>query len=163
MNHIKIRPAQPDDVTQLDKLMHRLHDFHHHSAKEVIKTASEIAQQKSIARYIHDPECLVYVAQQGEHIVGFITGHFCELVSQISQPVQMGSVDELFVVEALRRQRVAEKLMEKISATFEEYGVKKIFVEVWHFNQSAINFYHKQGFTHHIHWLCKSIKPEAFT
>ncbi len=157
MDNIKIRFAQSGDLTQIEKLMYRLHDFHHCNARETIKTASDIAQQKSVARYINDPECLVYIAEQGGHIIGFITGHFCELVSQISKPVQMGSIDELFVVEELRRQGIAESLMEKISVTFEEYGVKKIFVEVWHFNHSAINFYHKQGFDHHIHWLCKSM------
>ncbi len=157
MNNIKIRSARSDDLVQLDKLMYCLHDFHHCQAKETIKTAADIAQQKSVARYIYDPECLVYVAEWGDHIVGFVTGHFCELVSQMSKPIQMGSVDELFVIEELRRQGIAEQLMEKISVTFEEYGVEKIFVEVWHFNQSAINFYYKQGFANHIHWLCKSV------
>ncbi len=157
MNSITIRAAQSNDLEQLDKLMYRLHDFHHCHARESMKTASEIAQQKSIALYMNDPDSLVYIAELKGHIVGFITGQFCELISPISKPVQMGSIDELFVVEEWRKQGIAERLTKKISVTFEEYGVKKIFVEVWHFNHNAVNFYHKQGFTNHIHCLCKSI------
>lgn len=152
-----IRPAQSKDLEQLNALMFCLHDFHHNNASEDIKTATEIEQDKSIARYLDDPECLVYVAESEGDIVGFITGHFCELVSVVSKPIQMGSVDELFVVESFRNQDIAGKLIDRMEQTFEDYGVKKVFVEVWHFNQSAVSFYKKKGFQHHIHWLCKSL------
>lgn len=159
MCNLKIRPACLDDLTQLNALMFELHDYHHQSMPSDIKTADEIEEQKSIALYINDPECLVYVAIEPieDKVVGFITGHFCELVSVVSQPIQMGSVDELYVSEAYRNQSIAERLMKRLEITFEEYGVKKIFVEVWQFNQPAIKFYQKSGFGHHIHWLCKTL------
>ncbi|WED25179.1 GNAT family N-acetyltransferase [Vibrio sp. DW001] len=160
MTNIKIRPACLDDLGQLNSLMFDLHDYHHQSMPTDIKTPEEIEKQKSIARYMHDPECLVYVAIDPiqDNVVGFITGHFCELISVVSQPTQMGSVDEVFVSPEYRNQSVANQLMQRLEKTFEEYGVKKIFVEVWQFNQHALKFYEKSGFNHHIHWLCKSIE-----
>jgi len=139
--------------------MFALHDFHHHASPDNIKTAAEIEQDKSISRYIDDPDCIVYVAVDIDksNVVGFITGHFCELISAISKPIQMGSVDELFVVSEYRNQMVAHKLMCRVENTFDDYGVKKIFIEVWDFNKPAIEFYQKNGFVHHIHWLCKTI------
>ncbi|WP_413284497.1 N-acetyltransferase family protein [Vibrio sp. MA40-2] len=159
MTSVLIRAACLDDLEQLNRLMFELHDFHHQSYPSDIKTAEEIEQQKSISRYLDDPECLVYVAidQQTDRVLGFVTGHFCELVSVISKPILMGSVDELFVSLEYRKQKIAEQLMQRIELIFEQYGVKKVFVEVWDFNQPAKAFYQKKGFDHHIHWMCKSI------
>lgn len=157
MSTYSIRAANQNDLEALHSLMHQLHTYHHLSAPEHIKTADEIEQEKSIALYLDSPECLVYVAEQHGKIIGFITGHFCELVAAVSKPVPMGSVDELFVCPDYRQQGVAEALFIKLQESFEDYGVKQVFVEVWEFNQSAINFYHKMAFNHHIHWLRKSL------
>lgn len=89
--------------------------------------------------------------------MGFITGHFCELVSTVSQAVAMGSVDELYVLPAFRGQRIASQLCHKLERVFKDYGVKQMFVEVWDFNQSAQDFYQCAGFVQHIHWLRKPL------
>ena len=59
MKNITIRVAQTQDVEQLDELMFRLHDEHHHQCPEHFKTAQEIEQEKSISRYINS-DCLVF-------------------------------------------------------------------------------------------------------
>ncbi|MDN3698334.1 GNAT family N-acetyltransferase [Vibrio cortegadensis] len=157
MHSIEIRAAVVTDLDDLNDLMFDLHDHHHQACPEHFKTAEDIEQEKSIARYLDDPECVVYVAKQGDEIIGFITGHFCELVSTVSKPVPMGSVDELYVVPEFRQLQIAQKLFEHIEVIFEQYGVKQMFVEVWEFNQSAQHFYQKMGFTHHIQWMRKAI------
>lgn len=160
MENIQIRSARFEDLEQLNSLMFELHDFHHQSCPTEIKTAEEIEEEKSIARYLDDPECMVFVAVQPQtnQVIGFVTGHFCELISVISKPIQMGSVDELYVKPDFRNQSIANRLMTRMETTFEEYGVEKVFIEVWHFNSNAVQFYEKIGFTHQIHWLCKPLK-----
>lgn len=157
MQQVTIRSAKTDDLEQLNELMFSLHDEHHAQCPEHFKTAEEIEQEKSIARYIDDPECLVFVACHDEQIIGFVSGHFCELISTVSKPVQMGSIDELYVLHAYRKQSIAKTLCQHLEQRFEEYGVKQLFVEVWDFNQSAIAFYHQSGFSQHIHVMRKSI------
>ncbi|NLS12608.1 GNAT family N-acetyltransferase [Vibrio sp. SM6] len=152
-----IQAAQYSDLETLNQLMFDLHEEHHLQAPDQFKTAQEIEQEKSIARYLDDPECLVFVAREGDHIIGFITGHFCELVSTVSKAVLMGSVDELYVEPRFRQKGVAQALFHKIESRFIGYGVKQIFVEVWAFNQTAQQFYQQQGFGHHIHWLRKPV------
>ena len=46
MQNITIRVAQTQDVEQLDELMFRLHDEHHHQCPEHFKTAQEVEQEK---------------------------------------------------------------------------------------------------------------------
>jgi len=152
-----IRSAKPADLEQLNELMYQLHHEHHRQEPDSFKTALEIEQEKSIARYLDNPECLVFVALSGEQVIGFITGHFCELISTVSKPVQMGSVDELYVLPNFRSQKIAQNLYQVLEQRFEEYGVQQVFVEVWNFNQNACQFYSKTGFKHHIHWLRKVI------
>lgn len=155
---IQIRAASQKDLPQLDELMFQLHSHHHESCPDFFKTPEEIEQEKSIARYLDSPECLVYVAKEDSGlIIGFVTGHFCELVSTVSKAVPMGSIDELFVLPAYRKTGVADQLLSKIEHTLIDYGVQQIFVEVWNFNQAAQSLYNKRGFSAHIHWLRKSV------
>lgn len=158
MENIQIRAAKASDLTQLDKLMYLLHEYHHQSQPEFFKTAQEIEKEKSISRYLDDPECLVYIAiTETNQVIGFISGHFCELTSTVSKPVPMGSIDEFYVVEDFRNMGVAQGLFDRIESTFFDYGVQQLFVEVWAFNQVGLNLYEKMGFNHHIHWLRKSL------
>lgn len=157
MHSLIIRAANQNDLEQLNELMFQLHDEHHQQQPELFKTAHEIEQEKSIARYLDNPECLVFVACVEERVVGFISGHFCELVSTVSKPVPMGSIDELYVEPSHRNQGLAQSLCEKIEQRFIEYGVTEMFVEVWDFNQPANHLYQQLGFVSHINWLRKPI------
>ncbi len=151
-------PASERDLESLNHLMYALHDEHHLACPEYFKTAAEIEQEKSIATYLDDPQGLVYVARYDGQIIGFITGHFCELISTVSKTLLMGSIDELYVCPSYRKRGVADALCCRIENTFRDYGVRQVFVEVWNFNQSALNFYAESGFSHHIHYLIKPIK-----
>ncbi|MGO1296372.1 MAG: GNAT family N-acetyltransferase [Vibrio sp.] len=157
MPNVVVRPACSEDLPILNQLMFQLHDEHHRECPDYFKSAQEIEGQKSIAQYLDDPECLVFVATIENQVIGFISGHFCELVSTVSKSVLMGSIDELYVESNVRHHGVAKQLMGRIEQMFQQYGIKEIFVEVWDFNVGARGFYHSSGFTQHIHWLRKSV------
>lgn len=157
MHPVSIRSACGDDLEQLNDLMFLLHQEHHRQCPKYFKSAEEIEQEKSIAHYLDDPECLVFVVCNADNIVGFITGHFCELISTVSRPLQMGSIDELYISPPFRGKGLASQLCRHLEQRFNEYGVEEIFVEVWQFNASAVEFYQQFGFEHHIHWLRKSV------
>ncbi len=154
---ITIKAAQLSDLNDLEQMMFDLHHEHHVQSPQLFKTAQEIEQEKSIARYLDDPECLVYIAVAGGHNIAFVSGHFCELISSVSKAVPMGSVDELYVKPDYRQQGVASALLQKIESTFFDYGVQQMFVEVWDFNQSGQHLYQSVGFEPHIHWLRKAL------
>ncbi|OZT82257.1 hypothetical protein CIK04_26810 [Vibrio sp. 03_296] len=63
MNKVVLSAARPSDLEALNDLMFDLHDEHHLQCPEFFKSAEEIEQEKSIARYLDDPECLVFVAK----------------------------------------------------------------------------------------------------
>ncbi|MDP5254946.1 MULTISPECIES: GNAT family N-acetyltransferase [unclassified Vibrio] len=154
---ISITPARLSDLSSLNELMYQLHDEHHKALPDTIKTADQIQQEKSIARYLDEPDCLVFVARVKGEVVGLVTGQFCELISPISQPLMMGSIDELYILPEYRRLDIGSMLITTLEEVFSDYGVKEVFVEVWEFNQSALTFYYERGFERHIHWLRRSL------
>ncbi|MCE0492465.1 GNAT family N-acetyltransferase [Vibrio salinus] len=157
MTDFIIHSASRRDIKILDDLMHALHDEHHSAQPEFFKTADEIAEEKNIGLYLDEPDGLVFCAKQEDKIVGFITGHFSELTSTVSQTVFMGSIDELYVKPQFRGMGIGQALLKRIETELKDYGVKHIFVEVWAFNKTALDIYHSVGFKHHIHWLHKDI------
>lgn len=156
-----IRRAKETDLFCLNSMMYQLHDEHHQQCPDLFKTASEIEEEKSISRYLDDPDCMVYVAECEGLVIGFVTGHFCELISTVSKPVMMATIDELYVKKSNRREGVAEKLMARIEQELKDYGVKEMFVEVWDFNKTALDFYHQQDMKEHIHYLRKALNKES--
>ncbi|MEI8633359.1 GNAT family N-acetyltransferase [Vibrio sp. PP-XX7] len=158
MSIIKIRLANTNDLSPLEKMMYDLHHEHHIACPEHFKSAQEVLKDKQVAHYINSPETFLYVACEEHMIVGFITGHFSELVSTVSKNVMMGSIDELFVLPAYRCQGIGSRLLNRLTKEFEDYSIQQIFVEVWAFNLAAQKLYQQLGFEHHIHWLRKGIK-----
>ncbi|MDG3088158.1 GNAT family N-acetyltransferase [Vibrio hannami] len=157
VNKPTIRPARITDLEELNHQMYLLHQYHHEMEPEHFKTPEEVQLEKNISSYLDEPECLIFVAEIDNKIVGFITGHFCELVSVISKSVQMGSIDELYVSPEYRNRGVAQRLFSRMENMFEDYGVKQVFVEVWDFNQAAVHFYKKMKFKSHILYLRKPL------
>ncbi len=153
-----IRRASDSDLSTLQVLMFKLHDEHYQAEPQHFKSAEEVMEEKNIANYINDPDGLVFVATVNDQIIGFVTGHFCELISSVSKKVLMGSIDELYVESTFRQQGIGKQLLERSFKVLTECGVKQIFVEVWSFNQNAVDLYHNMGFQHHIHWLRKDLE-----
>ncbi|WP_325205885.1 GNAT family N-acetyltransferase, partial [Vibrio sp. 03_296] len=82
--------------------------------------------------------------QVDEEVVGLCQG-ILRADFDSERPLQMGSVDELYVGKPFRQQGIAEALLARIEQTFRDYGVEQVFVEVWDFNQTAIAVYEKNG------------------
>ncbi|AYV22901.1 GNAT family N-acetyltransferase [Vibrio mediterranei] len=158
----RIRSANTQDLETLNDLMYELHEYHHQAVPEDFKPASEVQEEKSIARYLDSPDCLVLVLtidgdKCAPQIVGFVTAQFCELLSPISKPCLIGNIDELFIKPDYRHHGFAQKLLKESERRLIELGASQIMVEVWDFNHAALNLYNKEGFIPHIHCLRKKI------
>lgn len=151
------RPAKLDDLAQLNQLMYNLHHEHYLQAPSEFKTPEEIEQDKSISLYLDSPECFVFVCEQHNRIVGFVTAQLCQFESPISPSCSMGSVDELYVLPSFRKKGIATQLLSAVQTRLIAWGATQIMVEVWDFNQSALSLYKECGFVSHIHCLKKNI------
>lgn len=153
--NLRVRAAHVDDLESLNEMMYCLHEEHHELSPVLFRPPEQI--EKSIAVYIDHPECLVFVAEVDNEVVGFVSGYFGQYESPVSQPVLMGTADELYITKPMRQHGLGAKLMEKLERNFIDYGAKFMFVEVWDKNKSAVAFYRRNGFINHIHCLMKDL------
>lgn len=161
LSSTEIKPATRKHLLQLRDMMRALHEEHHLRDPDLFKEPDDVEKSKDIATYLDDPNCLVYVVidkqQSKRTCVAFISGHFCELISTVSKPIMMGSVDELYVKPEWRHKGLGRALMDHLNHVLKQYGATQVFVEVWHSNIEAVKMYQEYGFSHHIHWLRKAL------
>jgi ribosomal protein S18 acetylase RimI-like enzyme len=91
---------------------------------------------------------IIYVASEGDSIVGFIAGHLTR------RHGCNGELEWIDVVPDYRRHGIASELLRRLAKWFAEQGASKIRVDVDPANKSARGFYTKQGAENlNPHWL----------
>ena len=160
MANLDVTHAIRKDMAALNQLMYQLHEEHHKAVPHFFKAADDIMRDKNIQTYFDEPDGLVFCVKEGQNVIGLVTGHFSELVSTISKPIFMGSIDELYVLPNYRGRGIGKALVERIEREYRDYGVKHMYVEVWAFNETAQELYTHSGFQSHIHCLQKTLYAE---
>jgi len=84
---------------------------------------------------------ILLIAEENRKIIGFIWGNF---ISFGVSPY--GYIDDLFVDENYRNQRVASKLIALIKEQFKALSVNAVFTQTGEDNHIARNLYQKEGF-----------------
>jgi len=88
----------------------------------------------------------IYVAEQGNTIVGFIAGSIKESSSVESPLMMRGRVEELFISEESRGLGVGKALMNKMEEFFKKSNCKVVTIEVFAPNKNAYRFYKTLGY-----------------
>lgn len=96
----------------------------------------------NVKKFIKDKIC--YVAIEDEKIVGVITGEI--LSRQNWYKMQMGMIENLFVLQEYRKNGIGKKLVEQIEKDFEEKNITTIELHTLNNNEEAIKFYEHIGF-----------------
>ena len=95
----------------------------------------------------NDGKC--YLAVENDKVLGLIMGYvrvYNEYDYLDYKCPRSGEVSELIVSKNSRSRGVGKQLMQKIEEYFKSIGCEYIFIDVFAYNESAINFYKKQGF-----------------
>lgn len=86
----------------------------------------------------------IYVAEEDGKIVGFITGEV--LKKKAWYNVQLGTVNNIFVLEEYRDKGIGKELMKTMMKTLKKDGITNIELYTYANNSKAIKFYEKLGF-----------------
>lgn len=93
--------------------------------------------EKSFSDWLQNKNTVIFKAVQNGIIIGFANG---------SWVLDEAELLNIAVVEKSRRNGIAQMLFDALENYFKEQNAEKIFLEVREKNQSAINFYEKNGF-----------------
>jgi len=146
---ITIREATQEDFDALDDILAEGDTYHSEALPEVFRPAGGPARpDEFLKQALADQDAAILVAESGDRVVGL--AHVTVRESPdvpIFVPRRYAHVSTLVVRREARRAGVGRALMERVHRWALDKGVTEIELGVWEFNQPAIAFYERLGYT----------------
>lgn len=97
---------------------------------------------------INKYEGKIYLYKENNEILGLIVGLINnEDTSDYDfKAPKRGRVSELIVTQKIRSKGIGKQLLDRITQYFKDNNCKAILIEVFGYNETAINFYEKNGY-----------------
>lgn len=145
MEKVTVRRAENRDIPRLFELLTEICEFHVEGRPDVFKKGQKYNEQE-LTEIIRDEERPVFVADDGERVVGYA---FCILKRKEGQPVFNDMltvyIDDLCVDREYRGQGIGRALFEAVKTYAASVGAYNIDLNVWEFPGSAVGFYESLG------------------
>lgn len=96
---------------------------------------------------VNEGKC--YLALESKKLVGLIMGYvrtYNEYNYLDYKCPRSGEISELIVSKNVRSKGIGQKLMQTIEEYFKSIGCEYIFIDIFAYNENAINFYARQGY-----------------
>ena len=144
---IKILPATKDDYKDIIKLLLKLHKIHVKERPDIFKEIDCFYTKKEFRKLLKSKKKKYFVAKNYEETVGVISINLEEFNGIICP-----SIGNLYIKKKYRKLKIGTKLINEIKKFYlEEKKDNKnysdfITLNVFGFNEKALNFYKKNGF-----------------
>lgn len=154
-----VRFAKKRDLDRVNELRKQVNDIHVEGLPDVFKAG--------FGNGIRDLAKVILEGEKSDIIIaerdGIICGMACvDYVNRPETPYGKARsfyhVQEIAVDVEFRRQGVAKELLEFMVADAKKRKFDKIELDVWEFNDSAIQFYEKVGFSQTRRWMEYRVK-----
>ncbi len=143
---VTIRRARREDVDRLTLLWRELMDFHVALDPHLgLGRDAEWHWRGSCLEWMQDNDWCVLVAEEDNHLVGFMTGSIRETAAILPEP-RRGMVQDAVVTARSRRYGIGEQLYRELAKWFRERGVAVVELNAAAANPVSQAFWHKMGF-----------------
>lgn len=137
-----IRPATNKDLDQLGPLvaasnLYQKKELEREAVNEEVIVTNT---RQTVADFLQKKDWRYFVALDQNELVGYV------LVSVDNAYAKSGSLSDLYVVPAKRRQGIARSLIEKGLTWLKEQQVDSVTIAVHQDNESALKLYRSFGF-----------------
>ena len=141
---MEIRKAKKEDVKDIQKLRYLLAKYEKDLGLNIVipEWAYTDVGEKDFNYFLN--EQYIFVAIEDNKIVGFITGEIFKKKAWYN--VQLGEINNIFVLEEYRQKGIGKKLVKTMIDTFKQEGITNIDLYTFGNNIDAIKFYEKIGF-----------------
>lgn len=149
-----VRFAEEKDLDRVNELRKQVNDIHVEGRPDVFK-AGFGSEMRDFAKVIISGEnSNIIVAERSGVICGMASVDYAnKLETPFGNARRFYHVQEIAVDVKYRRQGVAKELLEFMIADAKKRNLGKIELDVWEFNDSAIEFYQAAGFRQTRRWL----------
>lgn len=145
---IPVREATIEDYDDLCRLFDQVDAMHRESLPDIFQEPDRPARSRDyFNRLIRVPSIALFVAEVSGRVAGFVHV-MVENAPDFSLfvPRRYVTVDNLVVDREHRRQGIGRALMGKVHEWAQEKGATSIQLNVYEFNQAAIDFYCALGY-----------------
>ncbi len=145
MRDITVRKAEERDIPRLYELLTEICEFHVNGRPDIFKKGQKY-DKSEISLILKDTERPVYVADDGERVIGYA---FCILKKREGQSVfndiTTVYLDDIYVDKSCRGSGVGRILFDAVKSYASEVHAYNIELNVWEFPGSAVGFYESLG------------------
>ena len=141
---MNIRKAEKEDIKDIQDLRYLLAKHDKSLGLDIVETKWGYTDvgKKDLEYFLN--EQYIYVAEENEKIVGFITAEIFKKKAWYT--VQLGSINNIFVLEEYRNKGIGKALMKTAIDALKEVGITNIQLDTYNKNSNAIKFYEGLGF-----------------
>jgi ribosomal protein S18 acetylase RimI-like enzyme len=147
-NGLGIRLASEADYGALGPVFAEAERYHREALPHVFRAPQGRFPPPSLFRqWVSEAGSAVFVADDAGDLVGFVTVRADSAPDEgILQPRDFAVVDTLAVRSDQRRRGIGRSLLEAVHGWARERRLGHVSLNVWEFNQSAIDFYRALGY-----------------
>ena len=143
-----IRFAGYDDLEKVNVLRKQVNDLHVKGKPEIFKDGFSKELSDYVYSIFDDPLKKIVVCERGGAICAFaVLNHITKPENPFMYERDYLDVDEFGVDEAYRRQGIATEMIRFIREYARSEGFSRLELNMWEFNQDALEFYEAVGFT----------------
>ena len=144
---MEIRFAKETELDRVNEIRKQVNDVHVAGKPEVFKPGFSKELQDFIKVIWDDPEQEIVVAVEDDDICGFaILHHINKPENPFMWERDFLDIDEFCVDQKHRRKGVATQLISYIKEYAKDKGFHRLELNMWEFNESALEFYESVGF-----------------
>ena len=150
-NNIKLRPATREDYDLLFELFSEIQTLHYETRPDIFKVA-----QKD--QYFYDYYDKVLESENHHMMLGFDGdtpfGYIYYVINTLPQNIYRPEkriiyINHILVIKSYRGRGYGQALIDHVRQVAKKEKIKEIGLDVWVFNERAIRFFTRQGFSTH--------------
>lgn len=145
---ISYRRATIEDILTVCELGQTLNAVHHQARPDIYADATtEVARDKTHwLSSVQAEDRATFLAEHGSTAVGFITVQVMQPISPLLQPMIVGRIGSIAVLERLRGRGLGRTLMKLAEEWARKNGATDMRLTVWAFNERAVDLYQELGY-----------------
>ena len=141
-----IRRAENRDLGKINELLCQVLMVHYNARPDIFKPNAKKYTDEELFEIISDDKRPIFVAEEDGEVMGYAFCIFQQYIdNNILTDIKTLYIDDLCVDESCRGKHIGKKLYEYVIDFAKEKGCYNVTLNVWSANESALNFYEKQG------------------
>ena len=142
MNTTLIRNSNPNDTDSVYSLLCIIANLHKNGRPDMFHDLISKYTPQEVYERLSKDENGVFVAEQDGRVVGYV---FCDIIKEGNGLTLY--IDDLCVDPEVRSRGIGRMLIDRAKEYAKEKNCGFLMLNVWEFNENAVAFYEKYGFS----------------